>query len=113
MHAPKSHHFFCKKSRIIFEKLDVVMKNAEAVAKLVRITRDSLIPGNILRHVHQALARDTEHCLTLRRCEQLCFAAGKCIPAVKRRRHKAPEFLECPTVYQRASAKLRRFPGMR
>jgi hypothetical protein len=47
-----------KKRRIIFKKLDVVLKDTEAVAKLVRITRDSLIAGNVLRHVHQTLVRD-------------------------------------------------------
>ena len=60
------------------------MKDAEAVAKLVRISRDCLIAATVLRHVHQTLVRDAKHFLTLRRCKQLCFASGKCTPAVKR-----------------------------
>src|SRR4029077_2178598 len=56
----------------------------EAVAKLVRIARDCLIAGTVLRHVHQTLVRDAKHFLTLRRCKQLCFASGKGTTAVER-----------------------------
>ena len=55
----------------------------------------------------KALVRDTKHFLTLRRCEQFCFASGKCTPAVKRVADtKLQNFLEYPTVYRRALAKL-------
>ena len=57
--------------RIRFVELEVVLKDAEAVAEFIGIAHRAGVTANVLRHVHQRLPGDAEHLGAARRAEQM------------------------------------------
>ena len=68
------------------EELQVELEDAEAVAELVGARRGAAIVRDVGRHVDQALARDLEHAIALRRLQQLGLVLREGAPPAAGRR---------------------------
>ena len=70
-----------KPVRIGFEKLDVVLKDAETVAELVLITEDKLVARYLAGHINCCLPRNGKHLGSAGHSEEVALGAREGVAA--------------------------------